>query len=381
METEPVSKSLIGRPGAWKCKAVELQLEKFAMQNRRRTLRLENMMRHNQRQAEKQQRIDTSWNNKLKKRESSRSKREQKRSAEKKRKEAIHAQHAEAKADHGKEINDSKIAFVEKHRKNAEIRDEKIRERKEKSRQVAASRAREKQEKRQQRLQSVRLAKEQKQADLRMRWEEKEQRKEKHREEEQEKRTIAKVARDLLTQTKRDRALQARQETLGSRRQKTMDKMEKLYKKADLLEQIEYATNEELKEISRLQWIKKQSMLKPKQETPGPGHYFGGETPSISKHRENEKTEDRNKQVKADRFPSLSEARSRLKALITPIITEHTDAWSIKPKPEGGRKKLSLTPKGSLPQVSTPRTKVSSLSPKGSSKAMLPNVARLSSFK
>lgn len=356
---------MIGEPGAWKCKAVEIQMEKFAMQNRRRARRLENMMRHKQQQVQKQRMVEDTWNDKRKRRESSRSKAEQRRAMEKKRREAMRAKHAEATAALGKEINESKLAFVEKQRKIQEFRDEKLREFKEKSRQFKTLRAREKQEKRQQRLKNVRLAEEQKQADLRKRWDAKEQRTGLFLEQEQERRTIAKVARELLTETKRKRALKMRQDTLENRRKKTADKIEKLYKKAELLDDIEYATNEELKEIKRLQWIKKQSMIQPKPETPGPGHYFNGGKP-IMKHRENDQSEvgpgSRNGIAN---FPSLSEARSRLKALISPIITKSAGEWNIKTK--GIRR--SRTPRG---------TKLPEVSPKAGS---LPNVSKLASFK
>ena len=62
---ESLSSHLI-RKGAWKCKAVELQMDKFAKQNRQRMRRLENMQRHADQQAEKQMRAEKLWDNILK---------------------------------------------------------------------------------------------------------------------------------------------------------------------------------------------------------------------------------------------------------------------------------------------------------------------------
>ena len=375
-EAETVEADLIGEPGAWKCKAVELQMEKFTQQNRRRARRLENMKRHNQQQAQKQRRIEKSWNDRRKRRESSRFKAEHKRSMEKKQREDMRTKHKQEKSALGKEINESKIAFVENQRKIQEFRDEKLREFKQKNRQFKALRAREKQEKRQKRLKNVRLAEEKKQADLRKRWEAKDQRTGQFLVQEKERRTVAKVARELLIETKRKRALKIRKETHDQRRKKTAEKIERIYKKAELLDDIDYATNEELKEIKRLQWIQKQSMIKPKEESPGPGAYFTGGSPVIFKHRESDKIEAgpgiRKKHGMAN-FPSLSEARNRLKALISPIILKSAGDWNL--KTNGLRR--SRTPRAKLPEVSP---KGARASPKAA-KAALPNVSKLTSFK
>jgi len=182
------------------------------------------------------------------------------------------------------------------------------------------------------------LAEEQKQSELRKRWAAKEERTGQFREQELERRKIAKIARELLTQAKRDRADQVRKESIEDRRQKTAQKIEIFYKKAEFQEEIEYATNEELKEYARLQWINKQHNLKPKEESPGPGHYFGGsdidDSPPLKKNPENEK------QVTAS-FPSLANARSKLKELVSPIIAQASRAWS-----------MGSEENGSLPNVS-----------------------------
>jgi len=352
MEDSP-SSGLIGKPGAWKCKAVELQMDKFAKQNRRRMRRLENMQRHADKLAEIKKKTEKLWNHELKRRENAQRRLQHKREIDKNRKKAAYAKRMEARFADEQIATQNKNEFFEQQKAMREGRQEKLRLKMEKARQLKESRAREKQQKRQQRLRNVRFAEEQKQADLRQQWATKEQRTGQFRELEREKRKVAKVARDLITQAKRNRIIQMRKQTLGDRRRKTAAKIDKLYKKAELLDDIEYATNEELKEFARLQWINKQRLKKPKETSPGPGAYFNSDTQITKRKTKSELlgsggNGNHNNQLPGS-FPSLSQARSKLKELISPIMDKRSAAWS---NTDNYHERKTSTPRGSLPTVS-----------------------------
>jgi len=340
---ESLSSYLIRKGGAWKCKAVELQMDKFAKQNRQRMRRLENMQRHADQQAEKQMRAEKLWNNILKRGENAQRRLQHNREMEKNRKKAAYTKRMEERIADEQIATQNKSALFEKNKAIHERRQEKLRLEMEKARQLKASRAREKQQKRQERLRHVRFAEEQKQAVLRQQWATKEERTGQFLELEREKRKVAKVARDLKSQAKSNRIMQMRKQILDDRRRKTAAKIDKLYRKAEILDDIEYATNEELKEFARLQWINKQRLKKPTETSPGPGTYFNADTQITKRKIKSEPlgsggNGNYNKQLPGS-FPSLSQTRSKLKKLISPIMVKRSAAWSNNDN----------TPRGSLP--------------------------------
>lgn len=230
-QKESAAPNVIGKPGAWKCKAVELQMEKFEKQNRRRMRRLENMKRHAEKEAEKKMMTEKMWNNESKRRENAYRRLQRKREMEKERKRAAYSKRKEEKIADEQAATKNNHAFLEKQKTMREGREEKLRLRMEKTRHLKAKRAREKHQKRQQRIRDVRFAEEQKQADLRQRWATKEQRAGIFQEQERKKRKVAKIARDLIMQAKHNRILQAKKETLDGRRRKTAAKLKNFTKR------------------------------------------------------------------------------------------------------------------------------------------------------
>merc|ERR1719472_337091 len=81
-------------------------------------------------------------------------------------------------------------------------------------------------------LQNLRFAEEKKQKEMRKGWIEKEQRRWNLQKEETKERNVRKVARELLLQTKRDKAFNASKASRGDRRLKTVAKIERQNKKA-----------------------------------------------------------------------------------------------------------------------------------------------------
>jgi len=81
-----------------------------------------------------------------------------------------------------------------------------VRQRRAKIMKSKALRSRKKEQKRQQQLQNLRFAEEKKQKEMRKGWIEKEQRRWNLQKEETKERNVRKVARELLLQTKRDKA-------------------------------------------------------------------------------------------------------------------------------------------------------------------------------
>jgi len=103
-----------------------------------------------------------------------------------------------------------------------------------------------------------------------------------------------------------------------------MVRHERLNKKAEFLEDLEVATNEELKERARLEWIHKQRLKQAKWES--------------EVHNGSKQTD-----VENESFPSISMYRERIKDMFSPILSAM------------GSDDDAASPKGSFPAVSIPK--------------------------
>lgn len=293
-------------------------MEKFERQNRQRMRRLENMERHSKKQAEKQAQAEQSWRAKMKRRESTKKKMDAEKVAKRRKKAS-----ARLRANSTSQLEDSNSKISQK---DAKL--DYVRQRKAEIMKLKALRARKKEQKRQQQLQNLRFAEEKKQKELRKGWIEKEQRRWQLQKEEMKERNVRKVARELLLQTKRDKAFNASKASRGDRRLKTVAKIERQNKKAEFLEDLEVATNEELKERARLEWIHKQRLKQAKWES--------------EVHNGSKQTD-----VENESFPSISMYRERIKDMFSPILSGMSQSW--------GSDDDAASPKGSFPAVSIPK--------------------------
>lgn len=310
------SSRLKGKAGAW----MEMQMEKFERQNRRRMRRQDNMERHAKKQAEKMAQTEKSWNDKMKRKHENAQRKRDALKLEKK----IHKKAAYAK------LREKVTTLLEanKSKRSPSNKDEKVRlgrQRKAEIMQLKAVRARKKEKERYQQRQNLRFAEEKKMTELRTGWAAKEKRQSDLQEQEQKKRHVRKLARQLLVQTKRDQA--SHKASLDPRRVKAAAKIQRQNKMSEFIEDLEGATNEELKEHARLEWIHKQRLKQAKWDS---------------------KVHNRSEQTYMDSFPSISMYRSGIKETFDPIITEMSQRLR-------SEEKAMMRAKGLFPGVPTPR--------------------------